>query len=172
MREVREVREVREEEEESKMIENTVEEEAEEKPKYAKTRKPEIVNKPKVQMAIRMYAAGRTKTAIAEELDMALSAVNVWFNTPAVMDEVNKIIEQEDKDFRDMMKKKGKTLYGKALNIMGNQLDSENEWIQQNAARDLLTRFQTDVTGAEANTVTVHVIGMPEIGESSGKDDA
>lgn len=69
------------------------------------------------------------------------------------------------------MKHESKKLYKRSLGVMSEQLDSDNDWIRQNAARDLLTRFHSQVLGEEANEVTVRVIGMPEIGESTGKDD-
>ena len=126
----------------------------------------------KIGDAIQMYVMGYNMTEIANSIGVNANTVRGWMKREDVKEEVVRQKEIYDNEFREEIKNRSKKLYEKALGVMSGQLDSENEWIQQNAARDLLTRFQADITGAEANTVTVHVVGMPEIGESTGKEDA
>ena len=55
-------------------------------------------------------------------------------------------------------------MYGKALQTIQTQMDSENAWIAQGAAREVLTRFGDVVMGADSKEVTIRVEGMPTIG--------
>lgn len=55
-------------------------------------------------------------------------------------------------------------LYSKAMSKIGEQLDSDNAWIAQNAAREVLSRYGEAILGAEEKAVTVRIEGMPTLG--------
>lgn len=53
---------------------------------------------------------------------------------------------------------------GPALKKLRSQLDSEQEWIANKAANDILNQSKTVMTGADDNTVVIKMEGMPELG--------
>ena len=53
---------------------------------------------------------------------------------------------------------------GKAIQRITAQIDDDNPWIAQNAAREALTRFLPMVMGEDDKTITVKIEGMPEMG--------
>lgn len=56
-------------------------------------------------------------------------------------------------------------MYGKALQTIKSQMDSDNAWIAQGAAREVLSRFGDAVMGTESNETVIKIEGMPTIGE-------
>lgn len=61
-------------------------------------------------------------------------------------------------------------MYGKALQTIKAQMDSENAWIAQGAAREVLTRFGDTVMGTDSKEVTIRISGMPTIGVPDADD--
>lgn len=53
---------------------------------------------------------------------------------------------------------------GKALITIANQMDSNQPWLANKAANDVLTYSKTVINGADDNTVLIKFEGMPEIG--------
>ena len=59
---------------------------------------------------------------------------------------------------------------GKALTKLSEQIDSDQAWLANKAANDVLQRAQKMVMGEDENTVHVKIEGMPEIGVPDGND--
>ena len=59
---------------------------------------------------------------------------------------------------------------GKAFQVIRNQLDSDNEWIANKAANDVLTLAQRVVFADDEKQLTVRIEGMPEIGSPADPD--
>jgi len=53
---------------------------------------------------------------------------------------------------------------GKALNKLAQQIDSDLPWLANKAANDILQRSAPLFESEDANTITVRVEGMPELG--------
>lgn len=53
---------------------------------------------------------------------------------------------------------------GPALNKLAEQMNDPSGWLANKAANDVLQRAMPVVMGNEANTVTVKIEGMPELG--------
>lgn len=54
--------------------------------------------------------------------------------------------------------------YGRAVNKIAEQINNENPWVAQGAAREVLNRFSAAVMGDENKEVVVRIEGMPELG--------
>jgi len=108
--------------------------------------------------AVKMLSEGRTQEEIAQELGVTRQAVSVWAHNPTVLEQVRK-----------------KTLdrvipaYSKALAVMERQLDSDMPWIQQGAARDILTRYHELVTGQSNRDIVITLAGAPVMGIPGGQ---
>ena len=72
--------------------------------------------------------------------------------------------------YRGLHRQLGFPLYSKALRLMESQLDSNNPWLAQGAARDILTRLGNQVIGSEEQNVHVVFEGMPELGEPGDEE--
>jgi transcriptional regulator with XRE-family HTH domain len=103
--------------------------------------------------AVTMLALGYTQAAIAERLGVDQTTVGAWSHDPKILEQVRK-----------------KTLervipaYSKALAVMERQLDSDLPWVQQGAARDILTRYHEIVTGRSNQEIVIRLEGMPQLG--------
>ena len=53
---------------------------------------------------------------------------------------------------------------GKALETIAKQMDSNQPWLANKAANDVLTYSKELITGADDNTVLIKFEGMPELG--------
>lgn len=92
-----------------------------------------------------------------EKVKKGVRQVKKWMKEPAFQEYYRKLV-----NYRVM------TYYGKAVDKLGSQVDNPNDWLANKAANDILTRFSNIIMGEEANTVTVKIEGMPEIGEPDG----
>ena len=72
--------------------------------------------------------------------------------------------------FRGIVKENALPKYSKAANKLYEQIDSDNAWIANKAANDVLTRFGPYVMGAEEQQITVRVEGLPELGVPDDND--
>lgn len=59
---------------------------------------------------------------------------------------------------------------GPALNKLAEQINSSEGWLANKAANDVLQRSMPTIMGNEANTITVKVEGMPELGSPDQED--
>ena len=53
---------------------------------------------------------------------------------------------------------------GKALNKLAEQIDSDQAWLANKAANDVITQSKSVITGVDDNSVVIKVEGMPELG--------
>ena len=53
---------------------------------------------------------------------------------------------------------------GRAFNKLSEQIDSDQPWLANKAANDVLTHSKQMITGMDDGTVVVKVEGMPELG--------
>lgn len=53
---------------------------------------------------------------------------------------------------------------GKALNKLSEQIDSNQPWLANKAANDVILQSKALISGTDDNTVRVQIEGMPEIG--------
>ena len=60
---------------------------------------------------------------------------------------------------------------GKALSKLSEQIDSNQPWLANKAANDVILQSKTLISGADDNTVVVKVEGMPELGSPEEEDD-
>jgi len=119
-------------------------------------------------MAARMLADGYSLTKIASvlwnvtkpdgntdkgKLDSALVQLRKWRRMP----EFTEL-------YRETLREMTEPACGKAMKRITEQVDDENPWIAQNAAREVLTRFLPIVMGEDDKTITIKVEGMPELG--------
>lgn len=74
--------------------------------------------------------------------------------------------------YRDYISKRLAGLFGKAINVIGEQLDDSNGWLRNKAANDVSALAKNAVLGTDDHTVTVKVEGMPDIGSPDAEDDA
>lgn len=60
--------------------------------------------------------------------------------------------------------------YGKALRKMNEQVDHENPFVAQNAARDILTRYNSALFGEDKSDLVIRIEGMPDLGTPDDND--
>ena len=73
--------------------------------------------------------------------------------------------------YRAIMREIILPLFGKGVATLERQMDSDNEWIAQGAARDVLTRFGPQIMGDDAQKETVvRIEGMPTLGIPEPED--
>jgi len=53
---------------------------------------------------------------------------------------------------------------GPALKKLGEQINSDKEWLANKAANDIINQSKSIITGADDNTMVVKIEGMPELG--------
>jgi hypothetical protein len=103
--------------------------------------------------AVQMVTDGASQGEVAEALSVSQQAVSAWMHDPRVLEEVRK-----------------RTLdtvvpaYAEALAVMRRQLRSDMPWIQQGAARDILTRYHELVTGQSNRDIVITLAGAPVLG--------
>lgn len=88
-----------------------------------------------------------------KKLANALSQVRKWRKEPEFI-----------ALYRDTLREMTEPACGKAVKKITEQVDDENPWIAQNAAREVLTRFLPIVMGEDDKTITIKVEGVPELG--------
>lgn len=103
--------------------------------------------------AVQMLALGYTQKEVGKRLGVEQATVSKWAHDPVILEQVRK-----------------KTLervipaYSKALEVMIKQLDSDMPWVQQGAARDILTRYHELVTGQSNRDIVITLAGAPVLG--------
>ena len=110
--------------------------------------------------AVAMIADGASCQAMAERFGVTPQTISNWLKNPTVLEEV-----------RQQTLKRVVPAYSKALSVLLKQLDSDMPWIQQGAARDILTRYHDIVTGQDSREVVIRLEGAPAIGLPSAADD-
>ena len=120
----------------------------------------------KQELFIRMSARGEPRADIFREvfgIDLATADERTIHNTDSTMTRWRKLPEfttiwKEEVD-KILMKHAGK-----AVRTIANLMDSNQPWLQLQAANSLLSYSRNRIYGDEQNAVHVTVEGMPEIG--------
>ena len=115
---------------------------------------------------VRMSAQGKTRPEILREvfgLDIETSPDNAIANADNKMSRWRK-----HPDFEKVWKDEVRSiLYGctaEAVQVIKSQLKSDQGWLQNKAANDLLNYGKNQIYGDEERTVHVQIDGLPEIG--------
>ena len=115
---------------------------------------------------IRMSAQGKSRTEILKavfNLDIATAPENEIHNADNKMSRWRKLPE-----FEPIWKEEVKQiLYGctaEAVQVIKGQLRSDQGWLQNKAANDLLNYGKGQIYGDEERTVHVQIDGLPDIG--------
>lgn len=104
--------------------------------------------------AIQLRLQGLSNTAIAKQLGISLSTLRDWL----AREDVRAVYDQE-------LRGKIRDMYNKASRKIENQIEDDNPWIAQNAARTVLTTYGGLVLGEDKQEIVVHIAGgMPDIG--------
>ena len=129
-------------------------------PKY---KQPLTANQEKF---VRLSAQGKSRPEILREvfgLDIETSPDNAIANADNKMSRWRK-----HPDFEKVWKDEVRTiLYGctaEAVQVIKSQLKSDQGWLQNKAANDLLNYGKNQIYGDEERTVHVQIDGLPEIG--------
>lgn len=115
---------------------------------------------------VRMSAQGKTRPEILQAvfgLDIATSPENEIHAADAKMCRWRKHPDFES-TWKDEVKQ---ILYGctaEAVQVIKGQLRSDQGWLQNKAANDLLNYGKSQIYGDEERTVHVQIDGMPDIG--------
>lgn len=119
--------------------------------------------------AVKMLADGWTYDRIAkvifdvtdgngglddEKLRRARRTLSEWFRNPKIMNAYREYII-------DMVM----PLIPASIKTFGNQINSDQEWVANKAANDILREFKGIIFGDEDKTIHVQIEGMPELGE-------
>lgn len=73
--------------------------------------------------------------------------------------------------YRAMVKEQIFPAYGRAVSKITEQIDNDNPWVAQGAAREVLNRFGPTVMGEDDNQIVVRVEGMPTLGAPSVEEN-
>jgi DNA-binding transcriptional regulator YdaS (Cro superfamily) len=107
--------------------------------------------------AVVMLSDGRTQGEVAELLGVSQPTVSTWAHDPRVLEAVRKRTLE-----------RVVPAYSEALEVMLRQLRSDSPWVQQGAARDILTRYHEIVTGRSNQEIVIRLEGMPQLGIPGG----
>ena len=116
---------------------------------------------------VRMSAQGKSRREILQAvfgLDLDSSPENEIHNADNKMSRWRKL-----PDFETVWKDEVRQiLYGctaEAVQVIKSQLRSDQGWLQNKAANDLLNYGKTQIYGDEERTVHVQIQGSPDLGE-------
>lgn len=108
-----------------------------------------------------LVAAGMPYKEVAEVVKFSEAAVKNWFSEPNVEAEYLRLVRADI--YPD---------YARAKAKLNSQLDSNNEWVSQNAARDIVGRTEKFVLKpAERQEIVVRLVGAPELGVPDAGDE-
>lgn len=117
-----------------------------------------------VDLFIRMEARGCTRPEKLQAVFGITDAKSVEaHNADNQMTRWRKLPEY-GKIWNEELTKQDYEAIGLARKRLLEQLNSNNEWLVNKAANDLIAQGNRRIFGADENTVNVHVSGMPEIG--------
>jgi len=118
------------------------------------------------ELFIRMSAQGRNRSEIFKQVfdvDIETAPDNIIHNLDNKLSRWRKLPEFES-IWKDEVKQ---ILYGctaEAVQVIKGQLRSDQGWLQNKAANDLLNYGKGQIYGDEERTVHVQIEGLPDIG--------
>lgn len=89
-----------------------------------------------------------------EKLRRARARLSDWFRNPKIMNAYREYI-------LDMVM----PYIPQSISRLGTQVNSDQEWVANKAANDILREFKGVIFGEDDKTIHVQIEGMPEIGE-------
>lgn len=117
-----------------------------------------------IDLFIRMEARGCTRPEKLQAVFGITDAKSVEaHNADNQMTRWRKLPEY-GKIWNEELTKQDYEAIGLARKRLLEQLNSNNEWLVNKAANDLIAQGNKRIYGADENTVNVHVSGMPDIG--------
>ena len=111
--------------------------------------------------------------------------IMVRFFSDRIMDEVGEIDKRKEAKYlrrveRWLASDRYKAIYKecllrwampanmKAQNLLETQLESDQPWLANKAANDIISIYNREMKGGEDGTVTIRIEGMPELGTPDG----
>ena len=97
-------------------------------------------------------------------------AIELWETPPEKMRAAKERLSRLRKDekfqeyYRTLIQEWSFHHVGKAYNKLVEQIDSDQPWLANKAANDVLTQSKQLITGMDDNSIVVRVEGMPELG--------
>ncbi len=108
---------------------------------------------PKQQKAAVMLGCGNSCASIAMEIGVAVSTLAAWRKKSEFCEIVNETLNNELAEAAC-----------EALHELKAQLHDKNVYVRQNAARDILTRYETAMKSISSGVIEVKVVGGPKLG--------
>ena len=115
------------------------------------------------QLFCRLEARGYSTEEIIEQLYGLKKGDKDFMTTKNRLSEWRRNPEY-DKIWFDEMGRFGRKMLSKGLRKIKQQIDSEQDWLANKAANDVVNFAKGRVFGDEDKTVTVKIEGMPELG--------
>ena len=110
--------------------------------------------KPQMMEAVMLRLDGLSLRQIAERLNVTHATIRNW-----------QLREDVNEYYNEQLKQRAHRMFNKACSRLERQIDDDNPWIAQNAARDALNKYGGMVMGEDKQEIVVHIAGgMPDIG--------
>lgn len=117
--------------------------------------------KPQMMEAVMLRLDGLSLRQIAEKLNVTHATIRNW-----------QLREDVNEYYNEQLKNRAHRMFNKACARLERQIDDDNPWIAQNAARDALNKYSGMVMGEDKQEIVVHVSsGMPDIGMPERSED-
>lgn len=113
----------------------------------------------KMKQVAEMNASGMSQTEISRELSVPQSTVSVWLHRPEVM-------ELRNEHLKSMIQ----TMVSKAYAVLSMQLEDDNPWIRQGAAREII-RIAERQAEVDEHTIEVEFVNMQAPGTPKSAED-
>ena len=114
---------------------------------------------PKQEQAAMLYACGKSRQEIAEQLSVSVQTLTRW----RAMDSFK---ERQEEHLQEFLRE----LQPVALSVIVDLLKDPNPWVRVNAAREILSRGNTELKKDSGQNV-IRIIGMPELGTPVDTDE-
>lgn len=110
--------------------------------------------KPQMMEAVMLRLDGLSLRQIAEKLNVTHATIRNW-----------QLREDVNEYYNEQLKQRAHRMFNKACARIERQIDDDNPWIAQNAARDALNKYSGMVMGEDKQEITVKITGgMPDVG--------
>lgn len=103
--------------------------------------------------AVDMIAGGAPVEDVAAEIGVTKGTIAAWMRTAVCREE-----------YKECFKRRNLYTHAKARAVLERQMNDQNAWVAQNAARELLNRTESDALGKEEAALRVEIIGAPQLG--------
>ena len=114
---------------------------------------------PKQKKAAVMLGCGNSCASIAKDIGIAVTTLAAWRKKAEFRIVVNATLN-------DVLAEAA----CEALRELKNELKDKNVYVRQNAARDILTRYETAEKENNDGIVEIRFVGMPELGMPETSD--